>query len=506
MFRSNRSYIIILTVISFSVISFFGISMLFNKKENIDYGKTVEANSSIDGQNFKLDLNGTYNENSIDIKEQELDKNDEEIDIEYIEICGLKKHEDEEKINNELLEEAKNYSEYIDTSKDEINSLKVSEEVSCNFSNVLSVKINYIGYKSKEELPVSNIVRYLNFDLTSGNKIEFKDLFNGSSNIEEILSYSVYNSSLESMGKNNEKLSYSDIEEIKKRVIKNYSEKKKINFGISNSYIIVDICGDTFKINMEEFQNDIAIYSRFVTNESIYLDDSIGLKNIENLVTRNRALYNKFGKISEKKYVDIYINSNIKEDGYETIIKNIVNKEKEIVENKKQDTNDEYINLYNSSIKISLGFYNFIIEEEKLYINENIKKEYFDTTFYPKIRQWLRKREDESSVYNIEDENVVCKKNKEYKYYNSKTGKIIEKVSDIFKTDVDYISQITSIIGSEWTKKTGEEINKEEIDNIKLSFDIKSNNIIIKSDKFKDKNDKITLELDKLDKASLIFY
>ena len=506
MFRSNRNYIIALTVISFSVICFFTVAMFVNKKDKIDYGVTVEANSSIDGIDFKLDLNGTYDENSIDIKENELNQSDEDIDIEYIEICGLKKEDDEEKINNELLEEAKNYSEYIDTSKDDIDSLKVTEEVSCNFSNVISVKIDYIGYKEKEEVPVSKIVRYLNFDLTSANQIEFKDLFNSNSNIEEILSYSVYNSSLENMGKNSEKISYSDIEEAKKRVIKNYNEKKKINFGISNSYIIVDICGDAFRINMEDFQDDIAIYSRFVSDDSIYKDDSIGLKNIENLVTRSRALYNKFGKISDKKYVDTYINSNIKEEEYENVIKNIVDREKKIVENEKQDINDEDINLYNSSINISLGFDNYIIESKKMYIDEDIKKEYFDTTFYPKIVQWLRKREDESKLYDIEDEEVVCKKNTEYQYYNAKTGELLEKMSDIFKSDINYIDIITTLVGNEWTEKTGEEITKEEIDNIKVSFDIKNNNIVINSYKFKDKSDKIILELDKLDKTSLIFY
>lgn len=270
----------------------------------------------------------TYNENDLIFN----------YDSGILQIDGLKDKDVQNKINTTLKEKA--------------NSLKsnkrVETRVNANFSNVLGVTIygydNYIDDTSDENL---------NIDLSTGNEIPFEDLFVSSASINSILSEGMYKTlAWEIKNKNtNEdnweedfdmsKVNTSDFEDKSLLLAKRYEkEKGKIKYSLyfDKIYVyglldgIAEKNNEAIRIDLVNHIENLAIYKRFLTKESLFENSDIGLKDIivceyplaygVQDVKKYKAL--NLGFISDNVYMEDFFEFYIKDED-ENAIKKITN-------------------------------------------------------------------------------------------------------------------------------------------------------------------------------------
>ncbi len=239
-----------------------------------------------------------------------------EEEVKYIQIDGLKNEAVEEKINNKIknaafdvLERARGYK-----------IKETSASVNGNFSNILSIGIFYNGHNGESYAEGTyHENRYLNIDLSTGNDIEFEDLFLSDASIKNILTKGIY----EDLQKDSAGSSfyfdyiygcigdrYYEIpyekrdEEIKKLGLMTYDEwmdyyvrgsmeeelikilqkidKGDFEYFISENMLIINVENKSVcYIYLRENLDSLALYKRFLTEESIfdgqYTDVKVGL-------------------------------------------------------------------------------------------------------------------------------------------------------------------------------------------------------------------------------------
>jgi len=302
-------FLLVFTIVCIGITSF----AIYYKKSNTkipiveekieDIEEVVVTKKEIipDGLGIKSLLE-TYDCNDLEIIEQEYHEGKKvteangssywPLEIRYIKIKGLKDKEIENKINEEikaksfeLLEENK---KYLDDPK--VKSINVNAYTSANFSNVLSIEVYcYITckeYEDEKNYPRKSVG--LNYNLSTGEKIEFKDLFTNTVSIKNILSQSAYSSFAWDYDSvlNDEhepdlsKVDYSEIEDRILRVMQYYNSGKSIEFNFGNSYISVYINDEHIYIEMDGFYKDIAIFNRFLDTENLYDGTYKGRKNL----------------------------------------------------------------------------------------------------------------------------------------------------------------------------------------------------------------------------------
>lgn len=114
----------------------------------------------------------------------------------YVQIDGLKDENIEMAINKKIKDEVVKLLDMKD-SDTLARSIAVANIEIGNFSNILSLPILITDYQTIESPPdsITNYwYKYLNIDLSTGNDIEFKDLFLKNANIPKIISSSIYKS------------------------------------------------------------------------------------------------------------------------------------------------------------------------------------------------------------------------------------------------------------------------------------------------------------------------
>ena len=266
----------------------------------------------------------TYNENSI--KVEKLFYLDGETYSDYpgenaatiIQISGLKDKNIENEINNKLKKAVENW-------EDKSNS--PSSYVIGNFSNVLSVEISSFNYERKE-----SPVKTFNIDLNTGDEIPFEKVFVSSAPVKSMLIEGLYNS----LSWNNKRKDYneetweldynmdnvdtSDYEDKSLLVARKYDKiKDNIQFTISPRGITIynlldkDFVDNEFYyysnigIAFYKYKEEIAIYKRYLSKESLFEDDSIGMKNV--IVFTNpydresfKSIY--YGKLNEHIFLE----------------------------------------------------------------------------------------------------------------------------------------------------------------------------------------------------------
>ncbi len=269
----------------------------------------------------------TYNTNSLKVTTT-MDVNGKIVDrdylidkpsalyTEYVQIDGLRDKTLQSTINEKLKQTAYNL-------KDSKNF--VSSSVMANFSNVLSVNISV--YNSQYEKVG---LETLNFDLTTGNEISFEDVFVSSAPLNTYLANGLYEALAWHESENEEyeethdmnNYDTSEYEEKFLMIADNYKKMKdNLKFSITSSCVYVYDLMDNRMIpkNLTEENNcitinfldnieEVAIYKRYLTENEIYDDNTLGTKDIivlsPNIEIEDYSKILNYGKMNDNIFLE----------------------------------------------------------------------------------------------------------------------------------------------------------------------------------------------------------
>lgn len=490
MFQSNKKKIIIIIIIWLLLIGVtVGITIyLFNNK-SINNEKNLEANYN------EMSYYSFYDENDLKIEKKKYNEKDI---YNYVQIKGLKNKKIENKINDEI----------YNTLKQGINkgAKTYYTSVYLNAFNILSLELN-INYMSDD---IKDERHYLNYDLTTGNKIKFEDLFTNTANISSIVYGGCYdklssdysfkilslNREIEGIKRYNEDGDPGQFYggrtlEVVLKELKEYQDKlddvenlavsysrqminnKDKEFLITNYGIILmdkDLSEYDGRITLRSRDNMeyMAYYQKYMKKKTIYEKDNVGMTNLFLSGVNNKYLtYNKVEKVQDYGLID-----------YRGLFWS--------------EVNDEEINFVNSRIeeykkKFDKNKFNYLVVDSSHAVDNKTGIEGIEGRF----QLYTMDKEDYNNKYSD-----VIYLNKEYEdgFYNTyrlgdyfkeeiytsenilyADGKRYEKVEDIFVPGFDYqgylITKYYEIKHMDIDEVNIEELKKE----FKFSFGVSSN-------------------------------
>ncbi len=288
--KVNVILIIIFVIIS-GIITYFLINnkiSSLNKANDFTTDIPEETNKKKANDTYLgIKLGDTYNQNDLSYKTICYDDgNEREIENSYFDYCrgisylrfeGLKNKTVLNKINEEIKNKVYDLKE---------NYSSVGVNINSNFSNILSIVIYYQNENNSNYL-------YLNYDLNTGDKLKFLDLFTSDTPINSIIAESAYENLAWSSAFNDEdgytsgSADMNDIDtkeyedEILKIVNKFQTQKDNLNFSINtNSILIYNLTDTALKIEYRDYKEYIALFKRYAVNTSLYEQNDVGLKNI----------------------------------------------------------------------------------------------------------------------------------------------------------------------------------------------------------------------------------
>jgi hypothetical protein len=348
-------------LIAISVTTFLitikNISVEYKQYNTVDYGylNWKEDNKTEDKvikNNTSVSIDSKYKDNPIEIYNNKIE-GFQDVTGEYPQIRGLINKEIEKKINEDIYSRCAN--ELV-----KIREEKITYDVMANFGNVISIFVHSNYYND-------NIYIGLNYDLTTGKRLEFKDIFISDADINNILRKAVYERYiLNSINASKEAVFVEeDFTKICQELF-NYD----FEFYFSNNTIY--ILNFDIHINMLENSNAIGIYNRFLIEENIYEKSN---NNEEKYIYFNA--YKGYGGI-KKEEENLYIVYKYVEDGEDEDINKLIQK---IISN--ELTEDKLYARKNRNKTIVMIYECFGYDyEDRLEINSN--KEIIETIIIDK--------------------------------------------------------------------------------------------------------------------------
>lgn len=330
-------YILFLIIITAAAI-FATISYLDKtSKKSATENTAVEINKpkAEDAKYALTAYSETYNENDLDIKGY-IDYNGEIIEsnrsydyrdnnyVSFVQINGLKDKNIQDVVNKKLKDSAYGLSH---------DGVSVDYTVMSSFSNVLSVGMNNVSESGIGDRD------FLNIDLTTGEDIPFEKIFVSSAPINSILTEGLYKTlAWDFKNQNTNQENWEDVFDLSKYDISDFEtkslllakryEKNKGNIhyllGFRGVYIYDMLDGLTtipynnvISIDFVDHIEDVAIFKRYVTSESIFEKNDIGMKNIivceypASYVTSDvyQAISLNYGLISNNVFIEDYLES-----------------------------------------------------------------------------------------------------------------------------------------------------------------------------------------------------
>lgn len=382
-------------------------------QENIEYHQNVNDNTP------GVSLTDFYDEN--DLIWEQIEYSEDTIEGWYYQIKGLKNKEVEKKVNEKLKKSAivtaKNrYS----LSKNKENKLKFKQYKMSSFSNVLSVanllENNY--YESQNT--------FVSLDLNTGNELKIEDLFTKDADILGTIRHAFYSQLGYDLVYDDHSTIYQNVDEIElQKIIKEYKTTEYINFGFTPEILIVILRDKEVRI---PFSIDIAIYSRFLSKESLFENDNIGFKNIH--VFSNINPDNLTKEIVRKQKGNVIVDYTIT-----SYLKNFKDAENKVIKDLK-DKIEEDIRIINEQLpegKVAYFENSFTIHEiggDENFVEEDI----FD------------KKDNEVDEFDnylkLDDVFILCPYNPSYTVINKdEYEKFYEKrVNDGFSCRIEWYS------------------------------------------------------------------
>ena len=469
-----------------------------------DVSSGEEKNKSNHERVIGTKKNQKYNQNDLKIIYQ--DTNYEGLEYKTLRINGLKNKEIENKINKELEEIEDEIRKQLVSASGEQENAYLSSNVNANYSNILSV--TFYGSKSDSNyVPQINIEKFLNYDLTTGNKIKLEDLFLPGTDIDLYAQNDIYKQKLhDSFSKKNiffnpdywqsGELQYvlDEVDEID--FIKQYNKYKnsKKDFyltttGIGISYSKDGNYGDVYIKYMDCLDN-LVVYTKFLTKESIFERDDIGLKDLyvcSSVVDQNDQSVYLIKDLATNLRIDARINVWTSE-GYNELefFKNTLAKLKaELIEKKEEyikianENKDKYyfvgivydINRYYPKTLLSSYGEEKDIEEDKFIVYEqektySVSMQDFSNWFEDKLIQNYtgnRYTLDYQLYIPISDEEKAkcdIKEKTSSIIYNLARKTRTSNLSGIFEDEIDYITPISDYLEKYYN------IDREKVENM----------------------------------------
>ena len=291
-----------------------------NKNDELNNGEEVyEDNHTNDyklatTEEITLDYYRTYNENSIvfeDISLPDISEGN------IFQIKGLKDEKVQDRINKDIKNKVN--IKIADISKEEnfksFNS--IDYDIKANFSNVISAEVN-IEYMQKDDSKKNQHV-YLNYELVNGNRLKLNDLFAKNIVLTDIARKYLYEKEMDYYEDFEYDDIYYDIKNdvwLKKGDTRRYDNvpEQKINKEIlkfekmsqENEFSFSDFSVDISMvyISFYTYNDQVTIYDKYLTSESIYADDTVGKKGLFPFVWYYKN-ENKFGFLTDNFYYDI---------------------------------------------------------------------------------------------------------------------------------------------------------------------------------------------------------
>lgn len=469
-----------------------------------DVSSGEEKNKSNHERVIGTKKNQKYNQNDLKIIYQ--DTNYEGLEYKTLRINGLKNKEIENKINKELEEIEDEIRKKLVSASGEQENAYLSSNVNANYSNILSV--TFYGSKSDSKyVPQINIEKFLNYDLTTGNKIKLEDLFLPGTDIDLYAQNDIYKQKLhDSFSKKNiffnpdywqsGELQYvlDEVDEID--FIKQYNKYKnsKKDFyltttGIGISYSKDGNYGDVYIKYMDCLDN-LVVYTKFLTKESIFERDDIGLKDLyvcSSVVDQNDQSVYLIKDLATNLRIDARINVWTSEEYNELeFFKNTLAKLKaELIEKKEEyikianENKDEYyfvgivydINRYYPKTLLSSYGEEKDIEEDKFIVYEqektySVSMQDFSNWFEDKLIQNYtgnRYTLDYQLYIPISDEEKAkcdIKEKTSSIIYNLARKTSTSDLSGIFEDEIDYTTPISDYLEKYYN------IDREKVENM----------------------------------------
>lgn len=469
-----------------------------------DVSSGEEKNKSNHEMVIGTKKNQKYNQNDLKIIYQ--DTNYEGLEYKTLRINGLKNKEIENKINKELEEIEDEIRKKLVSASGEQENAYLSSNVNANYSNILSV--TFYGSKSDSKyVPQINIEKFLNYDLTTGNKIKLEDLFLPGTDIDLYAQNDIYKQKLhDSFSKKNiffnpdywqsGELQYvlDEVDEID--FIKQYNKYKnsKKDFyltttGIGISYSKDGNYGDVYIKYMDCLDN-LVVYTKFLTKESIFERDDIGLKDLyvcSSVVDQNDQSVYLIKDLATNLRIDARINVWTSEEYNELeFFKNTLAKLKaELIEKKEEyikianENKDKYyfvgivydINRYYPKTLLSSYGEEKDIEEDKFIVYEqektySVSMQDFSNWFEDKLIQNYtgnRYTLDYQLYIPISDEEKAkcdIKEKTSSIIYNLARKTSTSDLSGIFEDEIDYTTPISDYLEKYYN------IDREKVENM----------------------------------------
>ena len=299
MFKTTKAKVIFVVIFCVICIS-ITLGLILYKNIDIDQYSLEDGNMTAEDDVQQkdvagIDLKGTYNQNDLTIQEKRATK--ENVEISYFQIYGLKDKIIQDNINKELESVALNF--YREKIKDlnEVINVSVSMTNTGNFANAISFKVEYIAKIDDDADGFYQDSKGINYNLTTGEEIAIGELFTSDAPIEDILRKSSYYSLIPNNLEDNLSgdfvvADYGDIEDDIAIFIDQYKKGKINGFYFSPKYIYIYYGeNNIITINMKEYADYIAIYNRYLTYETIFETNNVGLKNLYTLSERYTVDY-----------------------------------------------------------------------------------------------------------------------------------------------------------------------------------------------------------------------
>lgn len=406
-----------------------------------------------------IDLNGFYDENDLVINSVSLPIGDN--GGSYPQIDGLKNSEVQDAINQTICGEADRLQQkYLDLGT-KISYLNWNE--SANFANVLS-----IGMYSGDDA-MHNEQVYLNFNLNDGSLLRLSDLFAADADLQGIVRAAFYDTmTIRNMSNAYwEELNYPD-EQALYKTVRGYlaSEDPKFAFTPANIYLYYG--EDTATVDMTAYADEIVVYSKFLSEESLFAEDGIGYEDLFTCTELPESYaQRKFGFAAENFWYDIalseaYLEEDIPEEQqrsflafYEELYTSLL-AEVDAVHATAMANPDRayillanpYVNLYRDSMETAVGFE--VYASGAAEVNENYKlyempMELFESKYQQELVELYRTGTYTMFYSGLDDaidgDEVQVVNRNSYRLFNYETGQEMT-LEDLFADGYDYMDAI----------------------------------------------------------------
>jgi len=242
-----------------------------------------------------IDLYGTYDQNDLLVNDLVEMHHGVEVKIPVIE--GLKDTKIQDKVNADMYERVQK----VLTGYPQLNYANYYARA--NFANVISISFHVGSDNHYEQI-------YMNYNLVDGERLKLEDLFMKDTDLTEIVRSSFYKTMVlnNRFGEEDSRVASPNENELY-RVVKGYlSEEDKV-FAFSPSEISFYYGDDMASVKMVDIAEQVALYSKFLTEKSLYTRDDIGYKNLFTCANGSYDIFERieYGNLEDNFWYDITI-------------------------------------------------------------------------------------------------------------------------------------------------------------------------------------------------------